>query len=188
MRPTSTCAGWCGKPSTCSTRRGARGRGGRRRRVVVHEWLKQAILLLFRSRKMETIELGPFEYADKLPLKTDFAAAGVRVGARGIGPLRLVPRAGRHADAELREHRRPRRCQHDGRHLGDGRFVRPDRAQRAPVGRRRHRWRARAAAGRAGDHRGRLLHRQPLHRRRGRPGRAGRVLGAGVHPRPAPSR
>ena len=37
--------------------------------VVVHEWLKQAILLLFRLSQMETIELGPFEYADKIPLK-----------------------------------------------------------------------------------------------------------------------
>jgi len=47
--------------------------------VVVHEWLKQAILLLFRLRSMETIELGPFEFADKLPLKHHYAAAGVRV-------------------------------------------------------------------------------------------------------------
>ncbi len=37
--------------------------------VVVHEWLKQAILLLFRLSEMETVELGPFEYADKIPLK-----------------------------------------------------------------------------------------------------------------------
>jgi 2,3,4,5-tetrahydropyridine-2-carboxylate N-succinyltransferase len=35
--------------------------------------------MLFSLRGMETIEHGPFEYADKLPLKTDFAAAGVRV-------------------------------------------------------------------------------------------------------------
>jgi 2,3,4,5-tetrahydropyridine-2-carboxylate N-succinyltransferase len=47
--------------------------------VVVHEWLKQAILLLFRLSAMETVEVGPFEYHDKLPLKHDFAAAGVRV-------------------------------------------------------------------------------------------------------------
>jgi 2,3,4,5-tetrahydropyridine-2,6-dicarboxylate N-succinyltransferase len=45
----------------------------------VHEWLKKSILLLFLVRGMETIEHGPFEYADKLPLKHDFAAAGVRV-------------------------------------------------------------------------------------------------------------
>lgn len=47
--------------------------------VVVHQWLKQAILLLFRLRSMETIEAGPFEYADKLPLKRSYVAAGVRV-------------------------------------------------------------------------------------------------------------
>ncbi len=48
-------------------------------RVVVHQWLKQAILLLFRLRAMETIEVGPFAFADKLPLKRDYAASGVRV-------------------------------------------------------------------------------------------------------------
>jgi len=48
-------------------------------RVVVHEWLKRAILLLFRLRSMETVEVGPFEFADKLPLKHDFASSGVRV-------------------------------------------------------------------------------------------------------------
>lgn len=47
--------------------------------VVVHEWLKRAILLLFKLSAVETVELGPFEYADKVPLKTGFAAAGVRV-------------------------------------------------------------------------------------------------------------
>ena len=46
--------------------------------VVVHEWLKKSILLLFSLRGMETIEAGPFEYADKLPLKHGFAEAGVR--------------------------------------------------------------------------------------------------------------
>jgi 2,3,4,5-tetrahydropyridine-2-carboxylate N-succinyltransferase len=47
--------------------------------VVVHEWLKKAILLLFRLRAIETLEVGPFEYADRLPLKHGLAAAGVRV-------------------------------------------------------------------------------------------------------------
>ena len=47
--------------------------------VVVHEWAKQAILLLFKLARMETIELGPFEYADKIPLKRGFQEAGVRV-------------------------------------------------------------------------------------------------------------
>ena len=47
--------------------------------VVVHEWLKLAILLLFRLSRIETVELGPFEYADKIPLKRGYQAAGVRV-------------------------------------------------------------------------------------------------------------
>lgn len=47
--------------------------------VVVHQWLKEAILLLFRLRSIETLSVGPFEFADKLPLKTGYKAAGVRV-------------------------------------------------------------------------------------------------------------
>ena len=46
--------------------------------VVVHEWLKYAVLLLFRLSRMETIELGPFEYVDKIPLKHDYESAKVR--------------------------------------------------------------------------------------------------------------
>ncbi len=46
---------------------------------VVHAWLKQAILLSFRQRRMVTVEVGPYEYHDKVPLKKGFAAAGVRV-------------------------------------------------------------------------------------------------------------
>jgi 2,3,4,5-tetrahydropyridine-2,6-dicarboxylate N-succinyltransferase len=47
--------------------------------VTVNEWAKLAILLLFRLSAMETTELGPFEYADKIPLKRDYQASGVRV-------------------------------------------------------------------------------------------------------------
>jgi len=46
---------------------------------VVHEWLKLAVLLLFRVSGLETTEAGPFEYHDRLPLKRDYAGAGVRV-------------------------------------------------------------------------------------------------------------
>jgi 2,3,4,5-tetrahydropyridine-2-carboxylate N-succinyltransferase len=46
--------------------------------IEVHEWVKQAILLLFRLRAMETIESGPFEYNDKLDLKSDYSRRGVR--------------------------------------------------------------------------------------------------------------
>jgi 2,3,4,5-tetrahydropyridine-2-carboxylate N-succinyltransferase len=47
--------------------------------VVVHEWLKKAILLYFKLSSMETIEHGPFEYHDKIPLKRGFSDLGVRV-------------------------------------------------------------------------------------------------------------
>jgi 2,3,4,5-tetrahydropyridine-2-carboxylate N-succinyltransferase len=47
--------------------------------IVVHQWLKQAILLLFRLASMSTLELAPFEYRDKIPLKRGFEQAGVRV-------------------------------------------------------------------------------------------------------------
>jgi 2,3,4,5-tetrahydropyridine-2-carboxylate N-succinyltransferase len=47
-------------------------------KVEVHEWLKKAILLLFRLRGLESYEAGPFEYLDKLDLKHDFARRGVR--------------------------------------------------------------------------------------------------------------
>jgi 2,3,4,5-tetrahydropyridine-2,6-dicarboxylate N-succinyltransferase len=46
---------------------------------VVHEWLKQAVLLLFRVSDLEIVEAGPFEFVDRLPLKRDYKAAGVRV-------------------------------------------------------------------------------------------------------------
>ena len=46
---------------------------------VVDEEAKQAILDYFRLRTMEPIEVGPFEYHDKIPLKHGFAHAGVRV-------------------------------------------------------------------------------------------------------------
>ena len=46
---------------------------------VVNEWTKKAILLLFRFRDMEPVEVGPFEYLDKVPVKRDYAGRGVRV-------------------------------------------------------------------------------------------------------------
>ncbi len=47
--------------------------------VVVHEWVRQAILLLFRLHGLERSEAGPFEYLDKLQLKRDYERRGVRV-------------------------------------------------------------------------------------------------------------
>ena len=45
----------------------------------VNEEAKQAILDYFRLRDMEPMEVGPFEYLDKIPLKHDYARLGVRV-------------------------------------------------------------------------------------------------------------
>ena len=45
----------------------------------VNEWVKKAVVLYFPIRKMETIEVGPFEFHDKMALKKNYAALGVRV-------------------------------------------------------------------------------------------------------------
>ena len=50
----------------------------------VHEWIKKAVILYFPICKMETIEVGPFEFHDKIPLKTDFSSQGVRVVPHAI--------------------------------------------------------------------------------------------------------
>ena len=46
---------------------------------VVNEEAKQAVLDYFRLRQMEPIDVGPFEYLDKIPLKSNYAELGVRV-------------------------------------------------------------------------------------------------------------
>lgn len=45
----------------------------------VNEWVKKAVVLYFPIRKMETIEVGPFEFHDKMKLKTNYKELGVRV-------------------------------------------------------------------------------------------------------------
>jgi 2,3,4,5-tetrahydropyridine-2-carboxylate N-succinyltransferase len=45
----------------------------------VNEWIKKAVVLYFPIQKMETIEVGPFEFHDKMKLKTNYAELGVRV-------------------------------------------------------------------------------------------------------------
>jgi 2,3,4,5-tetrahydropyridine-2-carboxylate N-succinyltransferase len=45
----------------------------------VNEWAKKAILLSFRTRQMQTTEVGPYEYHDKMPLKGGWEERGVRV-------------------------------------------------------------------------------------------------------------
>jgi 2,3,4,5-tetrahydropyridine-2-carboxylate N-succinyltransferase len=51
---------------------------------TLHEWVRQAILLFFALRKMAKIEVGPFEFHDKIPLKKDLDVAGVRVVPPGV--------------------------------------------------------------------------------------------------------
>ncbi len=46
---------------------------------VVNEWIKKAVILYFPIRNMETFEAGPMEFHDKIPLKKDYAAKGIRV-------------------------------------------------------------------------------------------------------------
>ena len=45
----------------------------------VNEWVKKAVILYFPLMKMETIEVGPFEFHDKIRLKKNYATLGVRV-------------------------------------------------------------------------------------------------------------
>jgi 2,3,4,5-tetrahydropyridine-2-carboxylate N-succinyltransferase len=45
----------------------------------VNEWVKKAVVMYFPIQKMETLEVGIFEYHDKIPLKTGYKEKGVRV-------------------------------------------------------------------------------------------------------------
>lgn len=45
----------------------------------VNDWVKKAVILYFPIQKMHTIEVGPFEFHDKMALKTNYAKQGVRV-------------------------------------------------------------------------------------------------------------
>ena len=50
----------------------------------INEWVKKAILLYFKTQKMKTIEIGPFEFHDKIPLKKNFKKQKVRVVPHAI--------------------------------------------------------------------------------------------------------
>ncbi len=45
----------------------------------VNDWIKKAVILYFPIQKMETIEIGPFEFYDKMLLKKNYESLGVRV-------------------------------------------------------------------------------------------------------------
>lgn len=50
----------------------------------VNEWVKKAVVMYFPIQKMTTIEVGPFEFHDKIPLKKNYADKGVRVVPHAI--------------------------------------------------------------------------------------------------------
>jgi 2,3,4,5-tetrahydropyridine-2-carboxylate N-succinyltransferase len=51
---------------------------------TVNEWVKKAILLYFRLRKVEPMDVGGLHFLDKIPVKGDHAARGVRVVPPGV--------------------------------------------------------------------------------------------------------
>ena len=51
---------------------------------VTNEWLKKAILLYFKLRKVEPMEAGQLGFLDKIPVKRDYAERGVRVVPPGV--------------------------------------------------------------------------------------------------------
>jgi 2,3,4,5-tetrahydropyridine-2,6-dicarboxylate N-succinyltransferase len=51
---------------------------------IVYEWIKKAVILYFPIMEMKKIEVGPFEFHDKIPLKKNFDAANVRVVPHGL--------------------------------------------------------------------------------------------------------
>jgi len=50
----------------------------------VNDWVKKAIILYFPIQKMETIEVGPLEFHDKMKLKSNYKQLGVRVVPHAI--------------------------------------------------------------------------------------------------------
>ncbi|TGB08263.1 2,3,4,5-tetrahydropyridine-2,6-dicarboxylate N-succinyltransferase [Streptomyces sp. MZ04] len=52
--------------------------------VVVHEWLKSAILLFYKMAQPISAQVGPFEWADKTPLKSGIACSGVQVSPGAV--------------------------------------------------------------------------------------------------------
>ncbi len=50
----------------------------------VNDWVKKGVILYFPIQQMRTIEVGPFEFHDKIPLKKGYAQRGVRVVPHAI--------------------------------------------------------------------------------------------------------
>lgn len=50
----------------------------------VNDWIKKAVILYFPTRQMETIKVPPFEFHDKIPLKSGYMQKGIRVVPHAI--------------------------------------------------------------------------------------------------------
>ena len=117
---------------------------------------QKAVILYFRCSPCAAWRRGA------RMVRQDGAQARLRGAGRARrapcrGTLRRLHRPGAIPHALVCQYRRLRRYGHDGRYVGHGRLVRPDRTPRPPLGRRGNRRRAGARAGRAGHHRGQLF-------------------------------
>nr|WP_290938802.1 hypothetical protein [Haliscomenobacter sp.] len=112
----------------------------------VNDWVKKGVVMYFPLRQMETIEVGPFEFHDKIPLKKSYAALGVGCTARHC-PLRVLPGKGGYPDAQLCQYWRLGRQWHHGGYLGHGRLLCPDWPQCTPQWRGWYWWRIGASSG-----------------------------------------
>ena len=133
-RPAAPSAPRSRRRSRRSTRARCASRSGSRTgRWQVNQWAKKAVLLGFRLQEMgaavgraagrRLVGQGRFEVRglDRARL----ARRGLPRGADGGGAPLGLRRAGRGADAVVRQRRRLRRRGDDGRHLGDGRAPAP---------------------------------------------------------------
>ncbi len=119
----------------------------------VNQWLKKAVLLYFRTHDNAVIDAGYARFYDKVPLKyATTSEAEFRAGGARIVPHAIV-RKGAYvaADAVLMPSYVNIGAYVDRGSMVDtwvdGRLVRADRQERAPLGRRGDRRGARAAAG-----------------------------------------
>ena len=51
---------------------------------IVNDWIKKAVILYVPIQQMQTIQVGPFEFHDKMQWKKGYAEAGVRVVPHAI--------------------------------------------------------------------------------------------------------
>ena len=72
---------------------------------VLNEWVKKAVILYFPLQQMQTIELNPFEYHDKIPLKNNYEKLNVRVVPWSYCPIWFIYRRGSYNDAFICEYR-----------------------------------------------------------------------------------